>query len=186
MRRFLAIVPLALLIVVGACTPTTPAAGTPTTAHSTTTVHPTTTVRPVTTTTAPSSSDWKTAMLTRINAERAAVGAAALQLCGRLTTAAQAHSADQAAHNLMTHTGSNGSTFDQRIEAAGYLNWNALAENVAAGYTSVDAVMTGWMNSPGHRTNLLSTSYVHVGVGQATSASGVIYWTQDFGRGGTC
>jgi uncharacterized protein YkwD len=125
-------------------------------------------------------------MLSRINAERASVGAAPLQLCARLTNAAQAHSADQAAHNTMSHVGSNGSTFDQRIEAAGYIHWNALAENVAAGYTTVDSVMTGWMNSPGHRTNLLSTSYVHVGVGQATAGNGTMYWTQDFGRGGSC
>ena len=86
----------------------------------------------------------------------------------------------------MSHTGSNGSSFDQRIEAAGYLHWNALAENVAAGYTTVNAVMSGWMASPGHRANLVSSSYVHVGVGRATASNGVQYWTQDFGRGGTC
>lgn len=125
-------------------------------------------------------------MLTRINAERSAVGAAPLQLCGTLIRSAQAHSQDQAATNNMSHTGSNGSSMTQRDEAAGYRGWNALAENVAAGYGSVSAVMDGWMRSSGHRTNLLSTSYVHVGLGRAASAGGQLYWTQDFGRGGSC
>jgi len=125
-------------------------------------------------------------MLSRINAERASVGAPALQLCGALTLSAQAHSQDQAATNNMSHTGSNGSTMTQRDNAAGYLGWNALAENVAAGYRSVGAVMDGWMNSSGHRANLLSTNYVHVGLGRAASAGGQLYWTQDFGRGGSC
>jgi uncharacterized protein YkwD len=125
-------------------------------------------------------------MLTRINAERSAVGAAPLTFCANLMTAAQRHSEDQAAHSTMSHTGSNGSTMVQRAEAAGYRGWTSLAENVAAGYTSVTSVMSGWMGSSGHRANLLSVNTQHVGVGRATSGSGAIYWTQDFGRSGSC
>jgi uncharacterized protein YkwD len=125
-------------------------------------------------------------MLSDINAERAAVGAAPLRLCATLTTAAQRHSEDQAATSRMSHTGSNGSTMSQRAGAAGYVGWNALAENVAAGYPSVASVMDGWMGSAGHRTNLLSGTYEHVGVGRAASGNGTLYWTQVFGRGGSC
>lgn len=125
-------------------------------------------------------------MLAEINAERARVGAAPLTLCATLGTAAQAHSADQAAARTMTHTGSDGSTLGTRAERAGYRGWNGLGENVAYGYTSVEAVMSGWMASPGHKANLLNTAYTHVGVGRASASNGVDYWTQDFGRGGTC
>jgi uncharacterized protein YkwD len=125
-------------------------------------------------------------MLTRINAERSAAGAAPLTLCNRLMTAAQRHSEDQAAHSTMSHVGSNGSTMTQRVQGAGYVGWTSLGENVAAGYPTVTAVMSGWMGSTGHRANLLSTSYQHVGVGRAPSGSGALYWTQNFGRSGSC
>jgi uncharacterized protein YkwD len=129
---------------------------------------------------------WQDAMLASVNAQRAAVGAAPLSRCGTLDRAAQDHSADQAATNTMTHDGSDGSTIGPRATRAGYVGWTALGENVAAGYTSVDAVMNGWMNSSGHRANILSTTYTHVGFGRADSATGRPYWTQDFGRSGTC
>jgi len=125
-------------------------------------------------------------MLASVNAQRAQAGVGALSLCGTLTTAAQRHSEDQAAHNSMTHTGSDGSTLGTRAGRAGYNGWTALGENVAYGYTGVDSVMTGWMNSSGHRANILSSTYTHVGFGRATSGSGTEYWTQDFGRSGAC
>ena len=129
---------------------------------------------------------WVDEMLASINGHRAAVGAAPLRLCATLTTVAQRHSEDQATTSRMSHTGSNGSTMAQRANAAGYLGWNALAENVAAGYPSVASVMNGWMGSPGHRTNLLSGTYEHVGIGWSGSGNGTLYWTQVFGRRGSC
>jgi uncharacterized protein YkwD len=125
-------------------------------------------------------------MVGSINANRAAVGAPPLVRCGALDGAAQAHSQDQATTNTMTHTGSDGSTIGVRANRAGYIGWTALGENVAAGYTSVDAVMSGWMNSPGHKANLLNPAFRHVGVGRADSAGGRPYWTQDFGTSGRC
>ncbi|MGI9577248.1 MAG: CAP domain-containing protein [Microthrixaceae bacterium] len=124
-------------------------------------------------------------MLASLNAERAAVGVAPLAACGSLNQAAQAHSADQAAHNKMSHTGSNGSTPWARMHQAGYY-YNAAAENVAAGQRSVTSVMSAWMNSSGHRSNIRNSAYAHVGVGLAYSAGGTPYWTQKFGRGGAC
>ncbi len=148
-----------------------------------------TTLTAVTTTTVVASTSpgaWESQMIARINSERAAVGASPLAMCNALRTAAQNHSADQAAHNTMTHTGSDGSTLDTRATRAGYTGWTALGENVAYGYGTVDSVMTGWMNSPGHRANLLNSGFTHVGLGQAAASAGALYWTQDFGRTGRC
>ena len=166
MRRVLFLVPMtAIALLVGACGPVpsaAPGAG------------------------AAPAEPWVADMLSVVNARRAEAGVAPLQLCGTLQAAAQGHSADQAASNRMSHSGSGGSTMRQRAEGAGYAGWNALAENVAAGYRDVGSVMAGWMGSDGHRQNLLSGSYEHVGFGLANGADGTPYWTQDFGRNGTC
>lgn len=134
----------------------------------------------------PTAPSWATEMLARINSERATAGRAPVTLCTTLMTAAQRHSDDQAANSRMSHTGSNGSTLSQRAEAAGYRNWTGLAENVAAGQSTVTIVMNAWMGSTGHRNNLLSATYQHVGLGRAPSGSGSLYWTQKFGRSGSC
>lgn len=125
-------------------------------------------------------------MLARLNAERAAVGAAPLRSCGTLDAAADAHSADQAAHNHMSHTGSDGSNPGVRIVRAGYVGFSGWGENVAAGQPSVASVMAAWMGSSGHRANILNGYYGDVGMGLAHSAGGTPYWTQVFGSGGTC
>ncbi|MEW2314494.1 CAP domain-containing protein [Streptomyces bauhiniae] len=112
-----------------------------------------------------------------VNAERAKAGCSPVALNSTLTKAAQDHSADMAAHNTMSHTGSDGSDPGSRITAAGY-QWSAYGENVAYGYSTPEQVMDGWMNSPGHRENILNCSYKEIGVGLAQPGS---YWTQDFG-----
>lgn len=128
---------------------------------------------------------WQDQMVASINAERAAAGHAPLTRCATLDVAAQRHSEDQAARSTMTHTGSDGSGIGDRATSAGYRGWTALAENVAAGQSDVPSVMSAWMASSGHRTNILG-GYAHVGVGLARSANGTPYWTQDFGTGGDC
>jgi uncharacterized protein YkwD len=125
-------------------------------------------------------------MLGQVNSQRAAAGVAPVALCPRLLLAAQLHSQDQAARNTMSHTGSNGSSLTDRMAAIGYTGWTALGENVAAGYGSVDSVMSGWMGSAGHRANILSANFTHVGFGRADGSRGTPYWTQNFGRNGTC
>ncbi|WP_330234648.1 CAP domain-containing protein [Streptomyces sp. NBC_00566] len=112
-----------------------------------------------------------------VNAERAKVGCSPVQLNSTLSKAAQDHSADMAAHNTMSHTGSDGSDPGSRITAAGY-QWSAYGENVAYGYSTPEQVMAGWMDSPGHRENILNCSFKEIGVGLAQPGS---YWTQDFG-----
>ena len=115
-----------------------------------------------------------------MNNERKAAGLGAVSSSGTLASIAAAHSADQAAHGTMSHTGSDGSTLGQLLSRGGF-RASGYAENVAAGYGSADAVMTGWMNSAGHRANVLG-NYTQVGVALARSASGVSYWNMVLGR----
>ncbi|KAF6258438.1 CAP domain-containing protein [Scenedesmus sp. NREL 46B-D3] len=117
-------------------------------------------------------------LLTLVNAARRQDGLRVLSINVRLNTAAQAHSQDQARMQTMSHTSSDGTTFDVRITRAGY-RWMGASENVAAGYTTAQSVFNGWLGSPGHRANILGNS-VHMGVGLATGANGVMYWTQVF------
>lgn len=113
------------------------------------------------------------------NAERARAGLPALSVDQRLMNAAQAHSADQAGRDRMTHDGSDGSNAGTRISRQGY-SFRAWAENVAMGYPDAASVMEAWMGSAGHRANILSTDVTQIGVGLAYAADGSPYWTQVF------
>jgi uncharacterized protein YkwD len=110
------------------------------------------------------------------NNERAAAGLPALSVSGALEQAAAGHSSYQASRNRMTHTGSGGSSAGNRITAAGY-RFRTWGENVAAGYPNCSEVMRGWMNSSGHRANILNGAFTQIGVAAATSSNGTIYWT---------
>jgi uncharacterized protein YkwD len=112
------------------------------------------------------------------NSERAKAGCPALRVDQRLVTAARAHSADMAAKGYFSHTSPNGDTFVDRIKRAGYSSPGA--ENIAKGYSTPAAVMEGWMNSPGHRANILNCGLKAIGVGVQTGSGGP-WWTQDFG-----
>jgi len=116
------------------------------------------------------------------NEQRTAKGCKALRVDDRLVTAARAHSTDMVTENFFSHTGSNGSNFVAREVAAGYPKKGASAENIAWGYRTPKDVVTAWMNSSGHRANILNCASVAVGVGLAYNAAGAPYWTQDFGR----
>lgn len=120
-------------------------------------------------------------VLALVNRERQRDGCTVmLRTDDRLHTAARGHSVDMAAHNTMSHTGSDGSSPWQRAERAGYRS--AMAENVAYGYRSPASVMAGWMESDGHKRNILNCAAKAIGVGLAYSRDGTPYWTQLFGR----
>ncbi|WP_422752889.1 CAP domain-containing protein [Micromonospora sp. WMMD708] len=112
-----------------------------------------------------------------VNAERAKAGCAAVTVDAKLTLAAQQHSQDQADHKTMTHTGSDGSNAGQRLDRAGYA-WRTYGENVAWNQQTPAAVMQAWMNSSGHRANILNCAFTQIGVGVANGNGP--YWTQDF------
>ncbi|MFE9926546.1 CAP domain-containing protein [Streptomyces sp. NPDC005774] len=112
-----------------------------------------------------------------VNAERGKAGCSPVKVNTTLTAAAQKHSEDMAASGSMSHTGSDGSSPDDRITRAGY-SWSTYGENVAYGYSTPEQVMAGWMASPGHKENILNCAFKEIGVGLAQPGD---YWTQDFG-----
>ncbi|GGZ92138.1 hypothetical protein GCM10010371_59860 [Streptomyces subrutilus] len=126
---------------------------------------------------APAASGPAAEVVALVNAERAKAGCSVLTVNPKLTAAALAHSKDMAATATMSHTGSDGSDPGARITRAGYA-WTTYGENVAYGYSSPQQVMTGWMNSPGHRENILNCSFKEIGVALAQPNA---YWTQSFG-----
>jgi uncharacterized protein YkwD len=101
-----------------------------------------------------------------------------LRVDSRLTTAARAHSADMAAKNYFGHDGRDGSSPTDRARRAGYPG--GVAENIASGQSTPNAVMNAWMNSSGHRTNIVNCRYTVIGVGLAYRGR-TPYWTQNFG-----
>ncbi|MFG3714131.1 CAP domain-containing protein [Micromonospora sp. NPDC047730] len=112
-----------------------------------------------------------------VNAERAKAGCGALSIDDKLMTAAQRHSQDQADHRNMSHTGSDGSDAGDRLDRVGYA-WRTYGENVAWNQKTPAAVMDAWMNSSGHRANILNCAFTEIGVGVASSNGP--YWTQVF------
>jgi uncharacterized protein YkwD len=100
------------------------------------------------------------------NAHRGRAGAAPVRYSGAATVAAQRHANDMARRNRMTHIGSDGSNAGQRLTRAGF-RWTSWGENLAVGYTSSSAVVWAWLNSPGHRANLLNPRFRWMGVGIA-------------------
>lgn len=107
--------------------------------------------------------------------------ASALVWNDRLAAAAQRHSDDMASANLFSHTGSDGSNVAGRTTDAGYL-WQAVGENIAAGYTTVQAVVNAWLNSDGHCANIMRSSFEEFGSARADELNSTyrIYWTQVF------
>ncbi|MGW4073457.1 CAP domain-containing protein [Streptomyces asiaticus] len=114
------------------------------------------------------------------NAERVAARLAPLSPDPRLTAAAQAHSDDMVARDFYSHTGPEGHQPWDRARAAGATH-RGIGENIACGQRSPEEVVRGWMNSPGHRANILKPDFTHIGVGHATGSRAGTYWTQVFG-----
>ncbi|MBT2394870.1 sigma-70 family RNA polymerase sigma factor [Streptomyces sp. ISL-100] len=114
-----------------------------------------------------------------VNTERAENGCGPVRQNSRLNTAAQRHSADMAARDFFDHTNPDGAGPGERITAAGY-TWSTYGENIALGQRTPAQVMESWMNSSGHRANILNCSFKEIGIG-IHDASGGPWWTQVFG-----
>ena len=95
------------------------------------------------------------AHLDAVNTIRAEHGKPALNYDKRLYRAARAHNSDMIKKGFFSHTGSNGSSVGSRVTDQGF-KWCYVSENIAKGQTSLTQVMQSWMNSPGHRKNILS------------------------------
>ncbi|MEU0133988.1 sigma-70 family RNA polymerase sigma factor [Streptomyces sp. NPDC006296] len=125
---------------------------------------------------APSAADEVIAL---VNTERAKAGCGAVSGNGLLAKAASDHSADMVARDYFSHTSPDGTDPGARITAAGY-RWSTYGENIAKGQQTPASVMDAWMNSEGHRANILNCAFKEIGVGRVDSSGGPV-WTQNFG-----
>ncbi|MFI7135594.1 CAP domain-containing protein [Nonomuraea sp. NPDC050153] len=114
------------------------------------------------------------------NAERAKGGCQPLTPDPQLRAAAFGHSDDMAKKNYFSHESKDGRSFMDRIRAAGFTGGSGWAENIAKGQSSAASVVQSWMNSPGHRNNIMNCGYTLIGVGLAKNSSGTNHWTQVF------
>jgi uncharacterized protein YkwD len=118
-------------------------------------------------------------MVDAVNAERAKHGLSPLTLNAQLSKSAQDYSVRMQQQDFFSHVSPDGGTFRDRNEAAGYTNWQWMGENIAYGQASVSEVMKDWMNSAGHRANILEPRAKELGVGFANGSRP--YWVQEFG-----
>ncbi|WP_339061619.1 SafA/ExsA family spore coat assembly protein [Tepidibacillus marianensis] len=116
-----------------------------------------------------------------VNLERSKRGLKPLKANWELSRVARYKSQDMRDRNYFDHTSPTyGSPFTM-MKAFG-IRFSYAGENIAMGQTSAWQVMQGWMNSPGHRQNILSPNYTEIGVGYVEGGSGRYYWTQMFIR----
>jgi uncharacterized YkwD family protein/spore coat assembly protein SafA len=113
------------------------------------------------------------------NQERAKYGLKPLVADWQLARVARYKSADMRDRNYFSHTSPTyGSPFDMMKNFG--ISYRSAGENIAAGQRTAQEVVTAWMNSEGHRKNILSSGYTHIGVGYAQGGSKQHYWTQMF------
>lgn len=115
-----------------------------------------------------------------VNANRRANGEAPLRFNRRLGQAAMVHACDMLVHNFFDHAGSDGSNSQRRVRTAGYDDC-IVAENIAWGYPRSEQIITGWMNSPGHRRNMMHPRIEEFGVGISQGPKGP-YWVLVVGK----
>jgi uncharacterized protein YkwD len=113
------------------------------------------------------------------NAERVAAGLGALVCDPGLTRAARLHSQDMCDQMYFSHTSLDGRTMSDRINAQG-VRWSRIGENIARGQPTPQAVHDAWMDSPGHRANIMNGAYGRIGIGHVACGSRGPYWTQNF------
>ena len=149
-------------------------------------VETSTTQAPVAPTTSGDDAALQQEVLQLTNVERVAGGCGPVTLDATLNSVADGHTEDMAANAYFSHTGLDGSAPFDRVQASGYPARGA-GENIAQGQPNAASVVEGWMNSPGHRENILNCAWTELGVGYATgeisSTPNVppVYWAQVFG-----
>lgn len=119
-------------------------------------------------------------VLDLVNTERTKNGLKPLVLDEALNAVALAHSKDMADRNYFSHSSPEGERMGDRLKKAG-ISYSAAGENIAAGQRTPAQVVQSWMNSEGHRKNILNASFNKMGLGCVETQSGYgIYWTQVF------
>jgi len=116
---------------------------------------------------------------TIVNTERSKVGLSPLKLNWQLSRVARYKSQDMIDKNYFDHQSPTyGSPFDMMKNFG--ITYMSAGENIAEGQPTATSVMAAWMNSAGHKANILSKNYSEIGVGLAKKSDGTCYWTQQF------
>ena len=132
-----------------------------------------------------SSNQFDQRILELVNGERQNAGLDPLAIDSQLDQAANLHTDEMVKADQMSHQLPGEASLGDRVSATGY-NWSIVGENVAAGYTTPESVVEAWMNSPGHRANILNSEFTDLGVGYDNAPDNItgdtdVYWTQVFG-----
>lgn len=166
MKKMLGILAAAVIAAVGVPCISANAAG----------VSATTFTEQTTTLTDSEMSDYANQVAVLVNKERSAKGLSPLRVLPKLQSAAQVRA--QEITQKFDHVRPNGLNCFSVIDEFG-LDYYYIGENIAAGQTSPERVMTAWMNSEGHKSNILDPDFMYIGVG-VTQKNNTIYWTQIF------
>lgn len=126
-------------------------------------------------------SSYERQVVELVNAERAKNGLSPLTLDSSVSKVARVKSQDMATNNYFSHTSPTYGGAGNMLKQFG-IKYTAYGENIASGQKTPQQVVSAWMNSSGHRANILSSSFTKIGVGYATNSSGKAYWTQMFIR----
>lgn len=158
-----------------------------TTNPSANTTQPATSTKPNTTSTQPTQNSGQTSTISEeasevirlVNVERSKNGLAPLKANAELSKVATVKAQDMINKNYFSHTSPTyGSPFDMMKKFG--INYTAAGENIAYGQKTSAEVMNGWMNSSGHRANILNSKFTEIGVGVAKDKNGTPYWVQMF------
>ncbi len=121
-------------------------------------------------------SAYESEVVRLVNIERQKNGLSPLTQDWQLSRVARYKSEDMKNKGYFSHTSPTyGSPFEMMKNFG--ISYRSAGENIAKGYATPEAVVKGWMNSPGHRANILNKSFTHIGVGYVENGS---YWTQMF------
>ncbi len=120
-------------------------------------------------------------VLILVNQVRAEYDLAPVQWHEGAAAVALAHSKDMRDRDFFDHVNPDGLDAGDRLTAAG-VEFSGWGENIARGYLTPESVMEGWMNSPGHRANILSEHWTHLGIGVTAPVTPGPWWTQNFLR----
>ncbi len=138
----------------------------------------------------PAAADPAQSVLASVNAVRAKAGCGPLKVNASLTAAARLHAGNMAEKNFFSHNGKDGKSFASRIRNEGY-RYAQAAENIAAGHPTPDRAVQAWLDSPGHRRNIMNCKFRDTGIAmvyqpddkplRGKSAGLRYYWVQVFG-----
>lgn len=128
---------------------------------------------------APSSVSYEERVAQLVNIERQKNGLQPLTFDKSISNVARLKSKDMADNNYFAHQSPRYGSAGDMLRNNG-INWSAWGENIASGQRTPEAVVTAWMNSEGHRANILSPNFGKIGIGYVTNSNGTPYWTQTF------